>query len=64
MSKEEKRGPLDGPVEVAGLKRNGEYHVVLRRRVAGKVEEEVLKSSPDKRIVADRLESFFLGCGL
>lgn len=61
MNKDEKRGPADGPVEVAAVKRNGEYQVLLRRRVAGKVEEEVLKSSPDRRIVADRLSAALLG---
>lgn len=66
MSKEEKKAPslLDGPVEVVAVKRSGQYHVVLRSRVAGKVEESVLKSTPDKRIAADRLQAALIASGL
>lgn len=58
MSKEQKKesAPVlpDGPIEVATVKRSGEYHVVLRSRVAGKVEESILKKHADRRIAADR----------
>lgn len=64
MSKEEKKGPPDGPVEVAVVKRNGEYVVLLRSRVAGKVEESVLKQTTSKLIAADRVSQALLGSGL
>lgn len=50
----------DGPVEVACVKRNGQYHVVLRSRVAGKVEEATIKSHDDRRILADRIQAVIL----
>jgi hypothetical protein len=65
MSKEKQRELVppalpDGPVEVAAVKRSGQYHVVLRSRVAGKVEESTLKSHSDRRIIADRIQSVIL----
>lgn len=57
MAKDEKKEapPPDGPFEVAGVRKAGQYEVVLRTRTAGKVVEEVIKSTPDWRIAADRL---------
>lgn len=63
MAKEEK-GPPDGPVEVAVVKRNGKYLVLLRSRVAGKVEESVIKDTDSKLIAADRVSQALLGSGL
>lgn len=64
MSKEREKDPPDGPVEVAVVKRNGQYEVLLRARVAGKVEESVLKSTDSRLIAADRISKALLGSGL
>jgi len=53
-------GAPDGPVEVAGLRRNGKWVVLLRTRVNGKIEEFVLRESESRLVVADRLQQAML----
>lgn len=64
MSKDEKKGPPDGPIEVAVVKRGSMYHVVMRARVNGKVEESEFKKTDSKLIAADRVSQALLGSGL
>lgn len=64
MSKEkrqEKPTEKDGPVAVACRRKEGRFEVFTVTRVKGELKEEVLKSTDDKRIAADRLQQAVIG---
>lgn len=62
MGKETKQEPQpDGLLAVAVRKRAGRFEVFTVSRQEGKQVEEVLKSTDDKRIAADRLQQAVLG---
>lgn len=46
--------PVVEVMEIACVRRNGAYAVEVRRTVNGKPEAEVVRSSTDKRIAADK----------
>jgi hypothetical protein len=63
MAKETQQATVKEPpkvLAVAGRKREGRYEVFMVSRVDGSQKEDVLKSTDDKRIAADRLQQAFM----